>query len=619
METKVPSISRLAGVWIPIGLAVCLVTSGVATSALGQSTDAPVKIAALDPRGIRSPIQRIPLSPRPQNLSRSTVNLLDTRDGVGLIYEPLKAELEKRYPGVKVVITNSSFGLDDTFIEKIAAQANAFVFGGSGGSSGSQGAAYSAIKLEQRGVPGVHIACEDMRHVAEWKAGATGVPIRIVPTPCPKDRITDKEMAGIVGSVIDELTRNLSKEEQRNDIIKPGPPGQVAIAGTISEIQEHFHKQHWTDGLPIVPPTKEAVEEMLKGTSHSRDEVVAASFGCEGWGATVEAVAINAVMAGAKPEYMPVLLATVHAADLIQTRSAIGGRFATVAVSTNGFGFMQVINGPYAKEIGMNSGRGALGPGYRPNATIGRTFQLFERNLGGCISGISMNPTMGNNTLHAGVAFAEAEEASPWEPLHVSKPAAAVGADGKAGTGSQAGFGGASAARARAKATGDQVGYSVSDVPRPPFGGHNAKESVLTFMVLWNAEVGNYFPAGLAQAKELAQTMAHFEYPSGLIALISPDAAVYIAEKEGMSKNDFIDFLYRNSTARLGDLRKNHGFWNLVEPNHPGYADLSDDAIVPVYPRQFIRVIVVGAQGQVQHIHGWDAVADIQVSIDEWR
>jgi hypothetical protein len=74
-------------------------------------------------------------------MSKSTVNLLDTRDGVGLIYGPLKAELEKRYPGVKVQTANSSFGLDDAFIEKTAAQADAFVFGGSGGSSGSQGAA----------------------------------------------------------------------------------------------------------------------------------------------------------------------------------------------------------------------------------------------------------------------------------------------------------------------------------------------------------------------------------------------------------------------------------------------------------------------------------------------
>jgi hypothetical protein len=113
--------------------------------------------------------------------------------------------------------------------------------------------------------------------------------------------------------------------------------------------------------------------------------------------------------------------------------------------------------------------------------------------------------------------------------------------------------------------------------------------------------------------------MAHFDYPSGMIALISPDGAVNLAEKEGMSKDKFADFLYKNATARLGDLRKNGGFWNLVEPNHPGYAALPDDAVVSVYPRQYIRVIVVGARDQVQHIHGWNAVADIQVSIDKWR
>jgi hypothetical protein len=86
-----------------------------------------------------------------------------------------------------------------------------------------------------------------------------------------------------------------------------------------------------------------------------------------------------------------------------------------------------------------------------------------------------------------------------------------------------------------------------------------------------------------------------------------------------MSKEKLADFLYKNSTARLGDLRKNWNFWYLVEPSHPGYKGLPEDTVVSVYPRQFIRVIVVGAQSQVQHIHGWDAVAEIQISIDKWR
>lgn len=600
-----------------LALALCLFTTGFATLALAQAADASEKIAALDPRGIRPPIQRTPLSPRPQNMSKSTVNLLDTRDGVGLIYGPLKVELEKRYPGVKVKTANSSFGLDDAFIEKIAAQADAFVFGGSGGSSGSQGAAYSAIKLEKRGVPGVHIACEDMKHVAEWKSDATGVPIRIVPTPCPKDRITDKQMTGIVDAVIDALSRDLTKEERRDDIVKPDAPGKVAIVGTIAEIQDYYYKQHWTDGLPIIPPTKEAVAEMLKGTSHRRDEVITKNWGCEGWAATVESVAINGVMAGAKPEYMPVLLAMVQAADLIQGRS-FGGQFPAFVVSTNGFGYMHVINGPYAKEIGMSSGRGALGPGYWPNSTIGRAFQLFIRNIGGCITGISMNPTMGNNTLRGGVCFAENEEGSPWEPLHVSKPLAPVLPDGTV-TSADAGVIGAEEAKKRGKATAEIVGYRASDGTAQQFGGYTRKDSVLTFFVLWNAEVGNYWGTGLKHVRRLAQTVAHFEFPSGMIALVSPDNAHYLAEKEGMSKEKLADFLYKNSTARLGDLRKNWNFWYLVEPSHPGYKDLPEDAIVPVYPRQFIRVIVVGAEGQVQHIHGWDAVAEIQILIDKWR
>jgi hypothetical protein len=322
-------------------------------------------------------------------------------------------------------------------------------------------------------------------------------------------------------------------------------------------------------------------------------------------------------MAGAKPEYMPVLLAMIQAADLIQGRS-FGGQFPAFVVSTNGFGYMHVVNGPYAKEIGMNSGRGALGPGYWPNSTIGRAFQLFIRNIGGCISGISMNPTMGNNTLRGGVCFAENEEGSPWEPLHVSKPLAPVLPDGTV-TSADAGVIGAEEAKKRGKATAEIVGYRASDGTAQQFGGYTRKDSVLTFFVLWNAEVGNYWGTGLKHVRRLAQTVAHYEFPSGMIALVSPDNAHYLAENEGMSKEKLADFLYKNSTARLGDLRKNWNFWYLVEPSHPGYKDLPEDTVVSVYPRQFIRVIVVGAQGQVQHMHGWDAVAEIQMSIDKWR
>jgi hypothetical protein len=186
-------------------------------------------------------------------------------------------------------------------------------------------------------------------------------------------------------------------------------------------------------------------------------------------------------------------------------------------------------------------------------------------------------------------------------------------------TSADAGVIGAEEAKKRGKATAEIVGYRASDGTAQQFGGYNAKDSVLTFFVLWNAEVGNYWGTGLKHVRRLAQSVAHFEFPSGMIALVSPDNAHYLAEKEGMSKEKLADFLYKNSTARLGDLRENWNFWYLVEPSHPGYKDLPEDTVVSVYPRQFIRVIVVGAQGQVQHMHGWAAVAEIQILIDKWR
>ena len=131
----------------------------------------------------------------------------------------------------------------------------------------------------------------------------------------------------------------------------------------------------------------------------------------EGWRRTVEKVAINAVMAGATPREMPVLLAAVQAFG--------SGHFASGVRSTNSFSFMQLVNGPIAREVGMNSGTYALGPGNRANATIGRALRLFIYNLGGGENGINLMGTQGNVGSYA-FCFAENEALSPWEPFQVS-------------------------------------------------------------------------------------------------------------------------------------------------------------------------------------------------------
>jgi hypothetical protein len=165
----------------------------------------------------------------------------------------------------------------------------------------------------------------------------------------------------------------------------------------------------WSDGLPLVPPTPERVLAMLEGTTRAPDEVVAVVppdlAPC-----TVEKVAINAVLAGCKPEYLPVVLAAVEAA--CTDAFNIHGVLAT----TMGVGPVIVVNGPIRRAIGMNSGINVLGPGNRANATIGRALQLVVRNVGGGRPGEVDRATYGNPGK-LGFCFAEDEEGSPWEPL----------------------------------------------------------------------------------------------------------------------------------------------------------------------------------------------------------
>ena len=169
----------------------------------------------------------------------------------------------------------------------------------------------------------------------------------------------------------------------------------------------------WTDGLPVVPPTPERVERMLSGTRRERGEalgLVAPDYGeC-----TVEKVAVNAVMAGCRPEYMPVVLAAVEAA-LTEEFNWHG-----LAATTYFAGPVVVVNGPVTSALGMNSGMNVLGQGNRANATIGRALQLVLRNVGGARPGEVDRATLGNPGK-LGFCFPEREDDSPWESLAVER------------------------------------------------------------------------------------------------------------------------------------------------------------------------------------------------------
>jgi hypothetical protein len=166
-----------------------------------------------------------------------------------------------------------------------------------------------------------------------------------------------------------------------------------------------------TDGLPVVPPTPARVTRAVAACGRSPDELVGLVAPRMGR-ATVERIAVNAVMAGCLPEYLPVVLAGVEA--MCDAGFALEG----VSGTTDAVAPLFVVNGPVRGALGINAAAGALGPDVRANATIGRALRLVWANVGGArVGGISMS-TFGNPARYA-FCFGEYEEASPWEPLHV--------------------------------------------------------------------------------------------------------------------------------------------------------------------------------------------------------
>ena len=179
------------------------------------------------------------------------------------------------------------------------------------------------------------------------------------------------------------------------------------------EVTEFLFAQEWSDGLPVVPATPAGVEAMLRGTRRDRDEVIGAL--APGWGkATVERIAVNGLMAGCKPEYMPVLIAAVQA--VADERYGLQGTQGT----TDCIAPLLVVNGPTAGRLGFNGGAGCFGHGTRANATVGRAICLMLLTLGGALPGRMKKSTLSQPGTYS-YCIAENAAASPWEPLHVER------------------------------------------------------------------------------------------------------------------------------------------------------------------------------------------------------
>ncbi|NLV29556.1 MAG: hypothetical protein GXY47_00255 [Acidobacteria bacterium] len=281
-------------------------------------------------------------------------------------------------------------------------------------------------QLEQQyGIPAVGSSASNIIKYAHGHdfLYTSGSPIRYIAFPFPvagqpqsvhhkyvferRDVVSGKPM---MQAFIDALTAPLTESEKYKGPAPDPDPAESRFLGPDTEenLQRLFKELDYTDYLPVILPTEERVADMLKGTSHRPEEVIKVLDWPGGRReVTVERVAICAVMAGAKVEYLPVILALAN--------------HIPFGNSTSSMANMVLVNGPIREEIGMNSGHNVMGPHNEANATIGRAYTIMSKTIGGLHSKQTTWSTLGSTMQYNNVCIAENEEALPagWKPFHV--------------------------------------------------------------------------------------------------------------------------------------------------------------------------------------------------------
>lgn len=336
--------------------------------------------------------------------------------------------------------------------------------------------------------------------------------------------------------------------EAHQKMVEVAEPRTLALPDSLDAINDHFYRNGWTDGLPIVPPTEERVQAMLAGAPWRGQEDLLAVIPPGNGRATLQKIAINAVMAGCLPAYLPVLLAAVQA--VTEPIYGLSHRQTT----THAGAPLMIVNGPIIEQIALNYGNGVFGPGWRANATIGRALRLILINIGGAIPGdvdLCQHGHPGKYTF----CIAEHEKANPWQPLHV-----------------ELGF------------KSHQSLVTVINAEAP----HSMTENVET--------------EPLEIVRTFAQTMATLGgnniYSQGTpVLVLGPEHAQHIAHAS-WSKQDLKQALFERARQPWGLIR-NRG--KSKGPRFPVWIDRNDEnATVPIVgrPEDLIVVVAGGAGGK---------------------
>jgi hypothetical protein len=394
---------------------------------MSQHPDSEASHITLDlfsPRGMLPSVPCLGLrNPRPADLSGKIIALLADKPLAAHFLDLLAERLQKRYSNLTFLRFPSSDAPDNPDNTVNVAQACDLWIQGIKTSGLSPHD--SEVKLENLGRPGVALTADNLLEQRRWLAADAGLPtLRIVGLSteivysCENrtdklNLLLDTAFDSIVAALISPLS-----DSEKYPMQQVYDYSKIRITGenhsqTLENFQHYAAVQKMGDGLPLIPPTPEAVHWMLSGTTRSPDEEIgrlATRFGM----ATIQNIAVNAVMAGARPEYLPIIIAAI---ECLTDPGFNQYHLFNSAASPSALIW---VNGPLASEIGMNSGLGYLGPGCRATAAIGRAISLCEINIGWRSFGGVSNLT-GAPEGYCNLIFPENETDSPWDSFAVEQ------------------------------------------------------------------------------------------------------------------------------------------------------------------------------------------------------
>jgi hypothetical protein len=465
----------------------------------------------LNPCGDVDPIKTTGLQPRVTDLNKATIGLYATfKEHWVIILDEIAKQIKERYPGVK--FTHFQYTKDLNAYTQVAEVAkdpevrpkfeewlkgcDTVIVANADAGSCTLYLTYNTALVEHLGKPVVMTVANEFVNIAERAAELRGIPalryvrMNLLDLSMEPDLhefinvIIPERVSEVIDDIIAALTKPLTPEEKA----VPAPPQntpRIATKGTIEEVNEYFYKNGWAYGMPIIPPVEEAVKEMLKGTDLSLDHVVAKIPPMMGK-ATVEKIAINAVMAGCLPTYLPVLIAGVEA--IVDPRMWIEAYTCSVA----SWAPLMIINGRVRKDLNINSGTSLLSPYHKANAAIAHAMGLIIMNIGGIKGGREDMGIFGHEGRF-GICFAENEEESPWEPLHL-------------------------------------------------YYGFDKKDSAIT--VAWpNTRSFAHFPENIsAIMRAICDDAPSFGFDAGCTMIMSPQLAKFL-HKHGFSRKDLVAYI----------------------------------------------------------------------------